>query len=183
MSRRKSPKSVSPGESIGHTAFVNPVFVDATGRRVRATPVAVRGMTALLALLLGVTVLSLFGGVPMPGLTSPVKLPAGESSRTHDDLDITNPDSAAPGTSIDVALLGGTASPPSSQSASPPSPTAAEPASTGLAFAPAFMAPTATDATGDSSPIYPVPDTTPESSPTPAGTPTPDPVPTDNGST
>ncbi|TPG35132.1 hypothetical protein EAH80_10210 [Mycobacterium hodleri] len=144
---------------------------------------AVRGMTALLALLLGVTLLSLFGGVPMPGLTSPVRLPAGESSRAHDDVDITNPDSAPQGTSIDAALLGGPASPPSSQSASPQLPAAVELHSTGAASVPAFMAQTATGAPAASSPISPVGDSTSETSPTPTGTPTPDPVLTNGGST
>lgn len=59
----------------------SPVFVDATGRRVKTARVAVRALTALLLILVAATVLSLVGGVPLPGLTRPAPPPAGESLR------------------------------------------------------------------------------------------------------
>lgn len=74
------------------TVTTTPVFVDLTGRRVKCTRVAVRALTALLLILVAVTVASLIGGVPMPGLTRPVTVPVGETPRPHQELEKTNPD-------------------------------------------------------------------------------------------
>jgi hypothetical protein len=90
------------------TVAVTPVFVDASGRRVKAARVAVRAMTALLLILVAVTVVSLIGGVPMPGLTRPVTVPVGETPRPDQELEITIPD-------FSVAGVQRTGLPPSAQ--------------------------------------------------------------------
>ena len=97
----------------------SPVFVDASGRRVKAARVAVRALAALLLILVAATVVSLVGGVPMPGLTRPASAPVGEIPRPNPgatDRDVT----AAPGPRPDASQAAQTAVDPGNRSPATP---------------------------------------------------------------
>jgi cell division protein FtsN len=149
-----------------------PVFVDATGRRVKAARVVVRAMTALLLILVAVTAVSLIGRVPMPGLARPVTVPVGETPRPNQELDITNQDfTAAPAQRADVPQSAQTAFERDNQS--PPTSAPPDPAKSILASVPQTPTPRPTQTartarTASSGPTTPAPTT---AAPTPASTP------------
>jgi hypothetical protein len=59
------------------------VFVDESGRRARWAHAALRGLFALCLVGLGLVVVSLLGGVPLPGLSAPVTLPSDEPAHSR----------------------------------------------------------------------------------------------------
>lgn len=151
----------------------SPVFVDVTGHRVRAARVAVQGMTGLLLLLVAVTVVSLVGGVPLPGLLRPITTPAGQSPPPQQKPDQPN---------VSVAgLQRGAVAPPSQAAVAPVagSPGAAlAPVVTAAATPPAVLfQPTqvpGSDSVAVTSPVSITAATTPTSAPdTPVTRPTP----------
>jgi hypothetical protein len=151
------------------TIAATPVFVDATGRRVKGARVAIRALTALLLILVAVTVVSLTGGVPMPGLTRPVTVPVGETPRPDQELDITSPDfTTADVQRTDVSQSAQTALQPDNQS--PSTSTRLDPATSIAASVPPtpIPPPTQTSQTASAGRTTPAPAT---AAPTPAPTP------------
>ena len=147
----------------------SPVFVDATGRRVKSARVAVSALTALLLILVAATVLSLVGGVPMPGLTRPAPAPVGESVRPHPGttgegftaapvprLDVPQPAQTAvdPGNRSAVTAGHGSATSVPSAAPNPPTPRPAEQARTEFS-GPATLATATASATPTSTPQKP----------------------------
>jgi hypothetical protein len=59
------------------------VFVDPTGRRARVTHLLLRVGLVLCVGGLALLVTSLLGGVPLPGLTAPVRLPSNEPAHSR----------------------------------------------------------------------------------------------------
>lgn len=61
------------------------VFVDGTGRRARWTQRALRVLVIAAAAVIALVLVSVVGGVPLPGLTHPVTLPSNEPAHDRGD--------------------------------------------------------------------------------------------------
>jgi hypothetical protein len=159
------------------TIAATPVFVDATGRRVKAARVAVRGITALLLILVAVTAMSLIGGLPLPGFTRRVTVPIDGTSRPPQEV-----------TNLDVSVAGGRRAdvPPSAQTRvepdvpAPPTSARPDPAMVISASVPQTLAPWPTQAPRSASSVTSAPvSATATSTPAPTpNTPTARPTPT-----
>jgi hypothetical protein len=66
-----------------HSRAAAAVFVDESGRRARLAHAALRGLFGLCLVGLGLVVVSLLGGVPLPGLSAPVTLPSDEPAHSR----------------------------------------------------------------------------------------------------
>lgn len=95
------------------------IFVDESGRRTRLARLMVRAIAAVLFLGVTALVVSLFGGVPLPGIDAPVALPSGERAhpKTHGLPTLSRPvpgatNVAAPGRTVAPAVSSGESSSP-----------------------------------------------------------------------
>ncbi len=134
-----------------------PVFVDPSGRRARWVRVLARIAVAVGAVLAGLMVVSVFGGVPMPGLTAPVVLHSDERAHPADrqppvaDSAISQPGRVNPSEPSGAATTASAPKPPpATQVRSTPSATS-------------------------TAPVIPVGSASSSTAPVPASTPTPNP--------
>lgn len=103
------------------------MFVDETGRRARWAHAGLRGVFLLCLFGVGAVVVSLLGGVPLPGLTDPVQLPSDEPAhaRSHQPNAAELPTPRAAKSMTPRSRLLATTSPGAGLTRSTPQPTAA----------------------------------------------------------